>query len=68
MQPIGSGFFFGAREGGVGFFCCSNQVLNMFPLACQINFLSQYVPQVPNVFPRVAGFVQCALPSCLLGS
>jgi hypothetical protein len=60
--------FFWGREGGVGFFCCSHQVLNIFPSHRQINFLSQHVPQDPNVFPRAATFVQYALPSCLLGS
>jgi hypothetical protein len=40
-----------------------------FPITYyQINFLSQHVPQDPNVFPRAAAFLQYALPSCLLGS
>jgi hypothetical protein len=74
MRPAGYAtkgsriLFFGGREGGVEFFLGSHQVLNMFPSHCQINFVSQHVPQIPNVFPRAAAFVQYALASCLLGS
>jgi hypothetical protein len=68
MQLRGRGFCFGGREDGVGNFCCSHQVLNIFPSHCQIDFLSQHVPQDFNVFARAAALVQYALPSCLLGS
>jgi hypothetical protein len=69
MQPRGRGFYFlGGWRVVLDFFCCSHQVLNIFPSHRQINFLPQHVPQDPYVFPRAAAFVQYALPSCLLGS